>query len=112
MRRLSKFITQNEIMAEAHSTSESVRGRLHKDQRPDFVLLDDFETNKTKDSKAYIDQVQKHIDKFSTGLSSVAAVLYLGNYITEYGVVRRLFDRAQDDARLVVHNLNLPLIDN
>lgn len=55
MRRPSKFITQNEIMAEAHSTSESVRGRLHKDQRRDFVLLDDFETNKTKDSKAYID---------------------------------------------------------
>jgi len=110
MRRLSKFITHNKIMAEAHSTSESVRGRLHKDQRPDFVLLDDFETNKTKDSKAYIDQVQKHIDEFATGLSSNEAVLYLGNYITEYGVVRRLFDRAQDDARLVVHNV--PVINN
>jgi hypothetical protein len=109
MRRLSKFITHNKIMAEAHSTSESVRGRLHKDQRPDFVLLDDFETNKTKDSKAYIDQVQKHIDEFATGLSSDAVILYLGNYITEYGVVRRLFDRAKDDPRLVVHNV--PVID-
>jgi hypothetical protein len=65
MRRLSKFITHNKIMAEAHSTSESVRGRLHKDQRPDFVLLDDFETNKTKDSKAYIDQVQKPMRSLS-----------------------------------------------
>ena len=91
-------------MAEVHSTSESVRRRLHKDQRPDFVLLHNFETTKAKYSKAYIDQVQKHINEFTTGLSSEAAVLYLGNYITEYGVVRRLFDRAQDDARLVVHN--------
>jgi hypothetical protein len=44
-----------------------------------------------------IDQVQKHIDEVATGLSSDAAILYLGNYITEYGVVRRLFDRAKDD---------------
>jgi hypothetical protein len=104
MRRLSKFITHNKIMAEAYSTSESVRGRLHKDQRPDFVLLDDFETNKTQDSKAYIDQVEKHVDEFPTGLSSNAAVLYLGNYITEYGVVRPLFERAQNDLLLFVHN--------
>jgi hypothetical protein len=110
LRRLSKFITKNGVMVEAHSTSESVRGRLHKDQRPDFVLLDDFETNKTKDSQAYIDQVQKHIDEFATGLSSNAAILYLGNYITENGVVRRLFDRAKDDPRLVVHNV--PVINS
>ena len=72
MRRLSKFITRNKVMVEAHSTQESLRGRLFQDQRPDFVLLDDFETNKTKDSKAYIEQVQKHIDEMATGLSSDA----------------------------------------
>lgn len=105
MRRLSKFITKNKIMVEAHSTQESVRGRLHKDQRPDFVLLDDFETNKTKDSKAYIEQVQKHIDEFATGLSSNAAILYLGNYITEFGVVKKLMDRAKEDRRIIIHNV-------
>jgi hypothetical protein len=26
---------------------------------PDFYLTDDLETNETKDSKAYIDQIQK-----------------------------------------------------
>lgn len=54
-------------MVEAHSTSESFRGRLYKDQRPDFVMLDDFETNRTKDSKVYIEQRQKHIDEMATG---------------------------------------------
>jgi hypothetical protein len=107
---ISKFITHYKVMVEAHSTSERVRGRLHKDQRPDFVLLDDFETNKTKDSNAYIEHVQKHIDEFATGLSSEAAILYLGNYITEYGVIRRLFHRAKDDLRLIVHNV--PVIND
>lgn len=110
LRRISKFITKNQVMVEAHSTQESVRGRLHKDQRPDFVMLDDFETNRTKDSKAYIEQVQKHIDELATGLSSDAAVLYLGNYITEFGVVKRLVDRAKEDKRLIVHNV--PAIEN
>jgi hypothetical protein len=110
MRRLAKFITKNAVMVEAHSTQESIRGRLFKDQRPDFVLLDDFETNKTKDSKAYIEQVQKHIDELQTGLSSDAAILYLGNYITEFGVIKRLMDRAKTDPRLVIHNV--PAIEN
>jgi hypothetical protein len=110
MRRLTKFITHNKIMVEAHSTQESLRGRLFQDQRPDFVLLDDFETNKTKDSKAYIEQVQKHIDELATGLASNGAVLYLGNYITEFGVVKRLMDRAKEDPRLVIHNV--PVIDD
>lgn len=110
LQRIGKFLTRNAIMVEAHSTSESVRGRLYKDQRPDFVLLDDFETNKTKDSKAYIDQVQKHIDELATGIASNGAILYLGNYITEFGVVRRLIDRTKEDIRLIVHNV--PVIED
>ena len=110
LQRIGKFLTRNAVMVEAHSTSESVRGRLYRDQRPDFVLLDDFETNRTKDSKAYIDQVQKHIDELATGIASNGAILYLGNYITEFGVVKRLLDRAKEDVRLVIHNV--PVIED
>jgi hypothetical protein len=105
LQRISKFTTRNGIMVEAHSTSESVRGRLYRDKRPDFYLLDDFETNKTKDSKAYIEQVQKHIDELATSLAADGVVLYLGNYITEFGVVKKLMDRAKEDARLIIHNV-------
>ncbi|MEI9966183.1 MAG: hypothetical protein WDN67_00685 [Candidatus Moraniibacteriota bacterium] len=38
MKRISKFLTSNGIMVEAHSTQESVRGRIFQDQRPDFLL--------------------------------------------------------------------------
>lgn len=101
-KRINNFVTNNGIRVEAHSTQESVRGRIHGHQRPDFLLLDDFETNKTKDSKAYTEQVIKHINEFKTGLDSTAKVIYLGNYITEFGSVQTLFDRAKVDDRLKV----------
>ena len=63
-KRINNFVTNNGVRVEAHSTQESVRGRLHGHQRPDFLLLDDFETNKTKDSQAYTKQVIDHISEF------------------------------------------------
>ena len=101
-KRINNFVTNNGIRVEAHSTQESVRGRVHGHQRPDFLLLDDFETNKTKDSKAYTEQVIKHINEFKAGLDSDAVVIYLGNYITEFGSVQTLLDRAKIDDRLRV----------
>lgn len=104
-KRVNNFITNNTVRVEAHSTQESVRGRIHGHQRPDFLLLDDFETNKTKDSKAYTEQVIKHIDEFKAGLDATAKILYLGNYITEYGSIQSLIDRAKTDNRLLIRNV-------
>lgn len=104
-KRINNFLTTHGVRVEAHSTQESVRGRLHGHQRPDFLLLDDFETNKTKDSKAYTEQVIKHIDEFKAGLDSSANILYLGNYITEFGSVQSLMDRAKTDDRLLIRNI-------
>lgn len=99
-KRISNFLTNNGVRVEAHSTQESVRGRLHQHQRPDFLLLDDFETNKTKDSKAYTDQVIGHINEFKAGLDATAKIIYLGNYITELGSIQSLIDRAKTDRGL------------
>lgn len=99
-KRVNNFVTNHHVRVEAHSTQESVRGRLSGNQRPDFLLMDDFETNKTKDSKAYTEQVIAHIDEFKSGLDSQAIVLYLCNYITEYGSVNALKERAKTDLRL------------
>lgn len=99
-KRVNNFVTNNKIRVEAHSTQESVRGRLHGAQRPDCLILDDFETMKTADSKAYTEQVIGHVDEFKGGLASDAFILYLCNYITEYGSVNSLKLRAKDDPRL------------
>lgn len=110
-KRISNFITSNGIRVEAHSTQESVRGRLHGHQRPDCLLLDDFETNKTKDSQAYTEQVVSHINEFKAGLDSTAIILYLGNYITEHGSIQTLLDRSLTDPRLKVRNVPVMIDD-
>jgi phage terminase large subunit-like protein len=108
-KRINNFVTNNGVRVEAHSTQESVRGRLHGHQRPDFLLLDDFETNRTKDSQAYTKQVVDHISEFKGGLDATAKVLYLGNYITEFGSIQSLIDRAKTDDRLFIRNVPVEL---
>lgn len=104
-KKINNFIANNGVRVEAHSTGKSVRGRLHGNQRPDFLLLDDFETNDTKDSKLITNSVIAHIDEFKSGLDSSAKVLYLGNFITLNGSVATLFERAKEDKKLLVRNV-------
>jgi len=108
--RISNFVTENGIRVEAHSTQESVRGRLHLNQRPDCLILDDIETNKTKDSQAYTKQVADHISEAMAGMSVDGFMLYLGNYITESGNINNLFERAKKDDKIRVRNI--PVVIN
>lgn len=109
--RINNFVTENGIRVEAHSTQESVRGRLHLNQRPDCLLFDDIETNKTKDSEAYTKQVRDHLTEAQAGMSPDGFILYLGNYITEYGNIQWLMDRAKIDTGLRIRNIPV-MIDN
>lgn len=109
--RINNFVTENGIRVEAHSTQESVRGRLHLNQRPDFILFDDIETNKTKESEAYTKQVKNHITEAMAGMSPDGFILYLGNYITEYGNIAWLMDRAKRDTNIRLRNIPV-MIDN
>lgn len=91
------------IRVEAHSTQESVRGRVHGAMRPGFVLLDDFETKKTLRSEAATSQVRMHIQEFKRGLDSKRRrVMYLGNILSEYGNVQSTIERAKHDPELKV----------
>ena len=109
--RINNFVTENGIRVEAHSTQESVRGRIHLNQRPDFLLLDDIETNKTKDSEAYTKQVKDHISEAMAGMSPDGSMLYLGNYITEYGNIAYLLERAELDDNIRVRNIPVMVDD-
>jgi phage terminase large subunit-like protein len=108
--RINNFVTENGIRVEAHSTQESVRGRIHLDQRPDMLIADDIETNKTKDSEAYTKQVRDHISEALAGMSPDGNILYLGNYITEAGNIQFLLDRAKTDFKLRIRNV--PVMTN
>jgi len=96
-------ITKEGIRIEAHSTQESVRGRVHGSMRPGFVLLDDFETKKTLKSEAATNQIRTHIQEFKRSLDSRRRrVLYLGNILSEYGNVQSVIERAKVDPELRV----------
>ena len=103
--RINNFVCENGVRVEAHSTQESVRGRIHLNQRPDALIVDDFENNKTKDSEAYTRQVASHISEAMAGMSPNGFILYLGNYITEYGNIQVLIDRAKNDKGLRIRNV-------
>jgi predicted phage terminase large subunit-like protein len=103
--RINNFVCENGVRVEAHSTQESVRGRLHLNQRPDALILDDIETNKTKDSQAYTKQVADHLSEAMAGMSTDGFMLYLGNYITEYGNIANIFKRAESDPKIRVRNI-------
>ncbi len=96
-------IIKEGIRVEAHSTQESVRGRIHGAMRPGFVILDDFETKKTLKSEAATKQIRTHIQEFKRGLDSARRrVLYLGNILSEYGNVQSVIERAKQDTELRV----------
>lgn len=103
--RINNFVCENGVRIEAHSTQESVRGRLHLNQRPDALIADDIETNKTKESKAYTKQVRDHITEAMAGMSTDGFILYLGNYITEYGNIAWLMERARNNDQVRVRNI-------
>lgn len=95
-KRVSNFVTTNGVRVEAHSTQESIRGRIHGSQRPDFILFDDIETTKTKESKAYTKQVHDHLYEAIAGVDSGEySLIYLGNYITDFGNIAELQKRAE-----------------
>lgn len=104
-KRISNFLTTNGIRVEAHSTQEPVRGRLSKNYRPDAVILDDFETDKTVVSEAITKAIRNHIEEFQGGLAPNALVLYLGNYISEYCNIAWLFDRAKENSKIRMRNI-------
>lgn len=109
--RINNFVCENGVRVEAHSTQESVRGRLHLNQRPDCLILDDIETNKTKESQAYTKQVADHISEAMAGMSPDGFMLYLGNFITEYGNIAKLFEREVNDKGIRVRNVPVIIDD-
>jgi len=103
--RINNFITENGIRVEAHSTGESVRGRLHLNKRPDFLLLDDFENNRTKESVAHTKQIRDHITEAMGGLAENGVILYLANYLSEHGNVQFLINRSKKDTMIRLRNI-------
>lgn len=96
IKRISNFITENKVKVEAFSTQEPIRGRIFQNQRPDLVIFDDIESAKTKDSYPAIIKIRAHIDECRAGIPEEGVIMYLGNFITEDGVIAYIMDILKD----------------
>ncbi len=105
LKRISSFITENDVKVEAFSTQESTRGRIYKHIRPDLYIFDDVETVKTKDSYPITNKIIKHIDEARTGMGANGSILYLGNYITEEGVIENILKNVGRNPRGIARNI-------
>lgn len=104
LKKVTSFITANDVKVEAFSTGQSTRGRLYKNFRPDLYVIDDVENFQTIASPLITQKIVSHIDELRSGLAAEANVLYLGNYLTDQGVVQYILDtvtRSQGQTRFI-----------
>lgn len=106
-KRVANFITENDIQVTAYSTNESVRGRVYKQFRPDLHVLDDIENNKTKDSYALTAKIKSYVNELKSGMAPTGCILYLGNYITDDGVIAHIMDVLSKNPRAVVRRIDV-----
>jgi len=104
-KRVGDFITNNGVRVSAFSTGTSMRGRVIGKQRPDWLILDDFENETTKESAAVTAGVIRHIDSAKAGLSPTGTILYLGNYISDSGSVDHILSKLKFEPKVVIRNI-------
>lgn len=106
LKRLSSFITANDIKIEAISTQESTRGRVYKNQRPDAYFYDDIENSKTKTSVPVTRKIVRHVDEARAGMAPNGSLLILGNYISETGVINHFQEVIGQNPKGVVRRID------
>lgn len=107
MKRGSVFITTNKIKVECFTTQFSARGRVSGKERPDLFVFDDIENTITKESLALTSKIIRHVDEVNSGLQNMGSLLYLGNYISEEGVIASIKNRLKGKAGKVVRDIKI-----
>lgn len=79
----------------AFSLLSSIRGILSENEKPDWIFLDDFETESSLRSKAETEVIQANIDEALSGMDERnPKKILLGNYISEAGNLKYYKDQA------------------
>ncbi len=107
MKRGSVFITTNKIKVECFTTQYSARGRVSGKNRPDLFVFDDIENNITKESLALTGKIIRHVDEVNSGLQNTGSLLFLGNYITEEGVIAHVRSRMEGKNGKIVRDIKI-----
>lgn len=102
---IKEFITKNEVKVQAYSTGQSARGAVFGSYRPDLIILDDIENDKTIVSEPKTEQVIHYIDELFAGLSGDANILILGNRLTNSGSISYVENRFKGDERFIIRDI-------
>jgi len=90
-------ICKNGVMIRSVSTGTSTRGLVYQQYRPDFYVIDDFETTQTAKSITQTKSVIEWFGELLAGLSVDAQSIYLCNKISNFGSVSWLEQKAKDN---------------
>lgn len=107
IKTIGNFITENKVKVERFTTQESARGRISGKNRPDLFVFDDIENTITKESLALTGRIIRHVDEVNSGLQNTGSVLYLGNYISEEGVIAHLRQRLEGKSGKIVRDIKI-----
>lgn len=107
IKRIGNFITENKIKVEMFTTQESARGRVSGKDRPDLFIFDDIENVITKSSLALTLKIIAHVDEVNSGLQASGCILFLGNYISEEGVIAHIRSRLEGKKGKIVRDIKV-----
>ena len=85
----SDFATKTGIRVIAKGAGQSLRGSIHKDTRPDCIIIDDFETNETAGSDKLINYMLTDIFK-SVNKRGLYDICYIGTIIKDMSVLHQM----------------------
>lgn len=104
--RIKKFLTAHGVLLEALTTQQSARGRLQTENRPDFVHLDDIETEKTVASDVYTEKTRMFLKELKTAMDAATGrVMYMANHISDLGVIQDIINRKEG-----ILYMNVPIL--
>lgn len=108
----SKMITSNGILVEAFSTDTPLRGKQHITEnqavyRVDWVLCDDFETERTSTSRARTETIIAFLSDIPNSTTVNANIIYCCNKISNDGSVAYLESVAEDNDNWKVIQIDL-----
>lgn len=99
---VADFLTSNWVRVQAITTGQPIRGMIFWPNRPDYIVYDDFENNKTKSSNALTRQVITHFDEMFPAIAPHGIVVFLCNKISDAGSVAWLYDKLENNQEGVI----------
>ena len=99
---IADFLTSNWIRVQAITTGQPIRWMIYSWVRPDYIVYDDFENNKTKKSNALTRQVIDHFDEMFPAIAPHWIVVFLCNKISDTWSVAWLYDKFENNPEWIV----------